>query len=56
MDLQIYVPYFNMVVKTGVPHDWLFPQLPAVVHHGGVSTTAAVLRLGIPSVTVPFKA
>lgn len=39
-----------------VPHDWLFPQVPAVVHHGGASTTAAVLRAGIPSVTVPFFA
>ncbi|MEH2126751.1 glycosyltransferase [Nostoc sp.] len=39
-----------------VPHDWLFPQVPAVVHHGGASTTAAVLRAGIPSVTIPFFA
>ncbi|MCC5661977.1 hypothetical protein LC608_34600 [Nostoc sp. XA010] len=39
-----------------VPHDWLFPQVPAVVHHGGASTTAAVLGAGIPSVTVPFFA
>ncbi|MEH1833501.1 MAG: glycosyltransferase [Nostoc sp.] len=39
-----------------VPHDWLFPQVSAVVHHGGASTTAAVLRAGIPSVTVPFFA
>lgn len=39
-----------------VPHDWLFPQVPAVVHHGGASTTAAVLRAGIPSITVPFFA
>ncbi|MEH2260745.1 glycosyltransferase [Nostoc sp.] len=39
-----------------VPHDWLFPQLPAVVHHGGASTTAAVLRAGTPSITVPFFA
>ncbi|MBD2731597.1 glycosyltransferase family 1 protein [Nostoc sp. FACHB-892] len=39
-----------------VPHDWLFPQVPAVVHHGGASTTAAVLSAGIPSITVPFFA
>ncbi|MBN3884196.1 MAG: hypothetical protein HWQ44_14800 [Nostoc sp. JL34] len=32
-----------------VPHDWLFPQVPAVVHHGGASTTAAVLRAGTPN-------
>jgi sterol 3beta-glucosyltransferase len=37
-----------------VPHDWLFPQLAAVVHHGGAGTMAASLRAGIPSVMIPF--
>jgi sterol 3beta-glucosyltransferase len=37
-----------------VPHDWLFPRVAAVVHHGGAGTTAAGLRAGIPSVVVPF--
>lgn len=37
-----------------VPHDWLFPQMAAVVHHGGAGTTAAALRAGIPSVIIPF--
>lgn len=36
------------------PHDWLFPQMAAVVHHGGAGTTAAGLRAGVPSVLVPF--
>jgi sterol 3beta-glucosyltransferase len=36
------------------PHDWLFPQVAAVVHHGGAGTTAAGLRAGVPSVLVPF--
>jgi sterol 3beta-glucosyltransferase len=36
-----------------VPHDWLFPQMAAVVHHGGAGTTAAGLRAGIPSIIVP---
>ncbi len=35
------------------PHDWLFPQMAAVVHHGGAGTTAAGLRAGVPSVVVP---
>lgn len=34
------------------PHDWLFPQMAAVVHHGGAGTTAG-LRAGVPTVTVP---
>lgn len=36
-----------------IPHDWLFPQMAAAVHHGGAGTTAAALRAGIPSVTIP---
>jgi sterol 3beta-glucosyltransferase len=36
-----------------IPHDWLFPRMAAVVHHGGVGTTANALRAGIPSVGVP---
>jgi sterol 3beta-glucosyltransferase len=36
-----------------VPHAWLFPQMAAVVHHGGAGTTAAGLHAGIPAVVVP---
>lgn len=36
------------------PHDWLFPRVAAVVHHGGAGTTAAGLRAGIPTVITPF--
>jgi UDP:flavonoid glycosyltransferase YjiC (YdhE family) len=36
------------------PFDWLFPQMAAVVHHGGAGTTAAGLAAGKPSVIVPF--
>jgi sterol 3beta-glucosyltransferase len=39
-----------------VPHDWLFPLVSAVVHHGGAGTTAAGLRAGVPNVVVPFFA
>lgn len=38
------------------PHDWLFPQVAAVVHHGGAGTTAAGLRAGKPTVICPFIA
>ncbi|MBC8123247.1 MAG: glycosyltransferase family 1 protein [Gemmatimonadaceae bacterium] len=37
-----------------MPHSWLFPQMAAVVHHGGVGTTAAGLRAGIPAIVTPF--
>lgn len=36
------------------PHDWLFPQMAAVVHHGGAGTTAAGLAAGVPAVICPF--
>lgn len=36
------------------PHDWLFPQMSAIVHHGGSGTTGSALRAGKPSVVVPF--
>lgn len=39
-----------------VPHEWLFPRVSAVVHHGGAGTTAASLRSGSPTVVVPFFA
>jgi sterol 3beta-glucosyltransferase len=32
-----------------VPHSWLFPRCAGVVHHGGVGTTAAGLRAGVPT-------
>jgi sterol 3beta-glucosyltransferase len=38
---------------TSVPHTWLFPQMAAVVHHGGVGTTAAGVLAGVPSVITP---
>ena len=37
-----------------VPHDWLFPRMAAVVHHGGAGTTAAGLRAGCPTIICPF--
>lgn len=42
------------LVIEGVPHEWLFPRMKAVVHHGGAGTTAAGLRAGVPNVVVPF--
>jgi sterol 3beta-glucosyltransferase len=44
----------NVFMLDAVPHDWLFPQVAAVVHHGGAGTTAAGLRAGKPSVICPF--
>ncbi|KAL1557118.1 sterol 3beta-glucosyltransferase [Salvia divinorum] len=42
------------LLSTDCPHDWLFPQCSAVVHHGGAGTTAAGLKAGCPTTIVPF--
>jgi sterol 3beta-glucosyltransferase len=39
-----------------VPHEWLFPRMAAIIHHGGAGTTGAALRAGVPSLVVPFAA
>jgi sterol 3beta-glucosyltransferase len=36
-----------------LPHDWLFGQVSAVIHHGGFGTTAAGLRAGVPAIVIP---
>lgn len=36
------------------PHDWLFPRVDAVAHHGGAGTTGASLRAGVPTIVKPF--
>lgn len=50
---QINLPD-NAFLVNSVPHAWLFPQVAAVVHHGGAGTTAAGLRAGVPTVIIPF--
>ncbi len=44
----------SVMAVDSVPHDWLFPQVAAVVHHGGCGTTAAGLRAGRPTIVCPF--
>ncbi|KAL9449586.1 hypothetical protein AB3S75_011497 [Citrus x aurantiifolia] len=44
----------NIFLLEDCPHDWLFPQCSAVVHHGGAGTTATGLKAGCPTTIVPF--
>lgn len=37
-----------------VPHDWLFPKVSAVIHHGGAGTTGAGLKAGCPTLICPI--
>ena len=43
----------TMLTVDYAPHAALFPRAAAVVHHGGIGTTAAVLRAGRPMLVVP---
>lgn len=46
----------DVFVLNDVPHDWLFPKVAAVIHHGGAGTTGSGLRAGKPMVICPFVA
>jgi UDP:flavonoid glycosyltransferase YjiC (YdhE family) len=43
----------NVFSAGSLPHDWLFSQAAAVIHHGGFGTTSAGLRSGAPSIVIP---
>jgi UDP:flavonoid glycosyltransferase YjiC (YdhE family) len=36
------------------PQDWLFQRAAAVIHHGGIGTTARTLRNGLPMLVEPY--
>jgi UDP:flavonoid glycosyltransferase YjiC (YdhE family) len=44
----------TMIGAGYVPHSLIFPHAEAVVHHGGVGTTAQALRAGKPQLITPF--
>ena len=38
-----------------VPHSQIFPHACAIVHQGGVGTTAQALRAGVPTLIMPYS-
>lgn len=44
----------SILAIPGAPHDWLFPRMAAVVHHGGAGTVATGLAAGKPTLVCPF--
>ncbi|MEU8038600.1 glycosyltransferase [Streptosporangium sp. NPDC049078] len=46
----------EVFVLDQAPHDWLFPRMAVIVHHGGSGTTGAALASGRPQVICPFVA
>ena len=52
--LRRLLPAGRFLVIRQAPHDWLFPRVQAVVHHGGAGTTGAAVTAGRPQVIWPF--
>ncbi len=46
----------DVFVLDFAPHDWLFPRMAGIIHHGGAGTTAAALYSGVPSSVVAHMA
>jgi len=44
----------RVLVIRQAPHEWLFPRMAAIVHHGGAGTTGAAVAAGKPQVIWPF--
>jgi rhamnosyltransferase subunit B len=43
-----------VLVADPLPFDRLLPRVAALVHHGGIGTTAAALAAGVPQLIAPF--
>ena len=54
LDLRDFNLPDTMLAIEAADHNWLFPRVAAVVHHGGCGTTAAGLRAGRPTIICPF--
>jgi sterol 3beta-glucosyltransferase len=38
---------------SGIPYDWIFPKMYAVIHHGGSGTTHMALKYGCVTMIIP---
>jgi sterol 3beta-glucosyltransferase len=52
--LRRLLPADRFLVIRQAPHDWLFPRVRAIVHHGGAGTAGAAVLAGRPQVIWPF--
>lgn len=44
----------DILVAGYAPHSLIFPRAAAVIHHGGIGTTAQALRAGVPQLVCPI--
>lgn len=42
------------IQKENIPHNWLFPRMAGIIHHGGAGTTGEALKAGVPSFITPL--
>ncbi|MES2935432.1 MAG: glycosyltransferase [Pseudomonadota bacterium] len=52
-DIHKSLPYFKQMKY--VDFEYILPKCKAIVHHGGVGTTAAAIKAGIPQLIRPLK-
>ena len=45
----------NMAAFDYLPHSYIFPRAAAIVHQGGIGTTAQSLRSGLPQLVMPYS-
>ena len=45
----------GLLISSYEPHSLLFPRAAAIVHQGGIGTTAQALRSGKPMLVVAFS-
>ncbi|MBP2858985.1 glycosyltransferase family 1 protein [Dickeya oryzae] len=53
-DMIVAASLPGVICVEHVSHEWLFPRVRTVFHHGGSGTVAAALRAGTPQVIMPF--
>jgi sterol 3beta-glucosyltransferase len=46
----------DVYILREAPYRWLFPQMAAIIHHGGAGTSAEALLAGVPNAVVAFGA
>lgn len=44
----------NIMFTKDIAHDWLFSKASAVIHHGGIGTTARAIKCGCPMLVEPY--
>lgn len=43
----------NIYFVNNLPYDWIFPQMYAIIHHGGSGTTHTALKYACPNLVIP---